>query len=230
MKSYSQNIVIDLEFTQVDQKYKRRTFRQEIIQIGSVRVSPSGEVLDSFSSYVRPEYTSSVSVKVRDLTGIRFRDVYDENSLSVVLGLFREWVGDKGRTRFVTWSENDLKQLRQETSFKEIEFPEAHKRWLDLQKIYPRIMAVGNGKRMSLHSAADWYGIKLSEENLHGALYDARVTAELLRNLLTKDYLIQKNMLTEVMPGQGNSKSASYSIGDKFSSLLALKERLENEG
>ena len=48
MKSYSQNIVIDLEFTQVDQKYKRRTFRQEIIQIGSVRVSPSGEVLDSF--------------------------------------------------------------------------------------------------------------------------------------------------------------------------------------
>lgn len=186
--------------------------------------------MDSFSSYVRPEYTSSVSVKVRDLTGIRFLDVYDENSLSVVLGLFREWVGDKGRTRFVTWSENDLKQLRQETSFKEIEFPEAHKRWLDLQKIYPRIMAVGNGKRMSLHSAADWYGIKLSEENLHGALYDARVTAELLRNLLTKDYLIQKNMLTEVMPGQGNSKSVSYSIGDKFSSLLALKERLENEG
>lgn len=230
MKSYSQNIVIDLEFTQVDQKYKRRTFRQEIIQIGSVRVSPSGEVLDSFSSYVQPEYTSSVSVKVRDLTGIRFRDVYDENPLSVVLGLFREWVGDKGRTRFATWSENDLKQLRQETSFKEIEFPEAHKRWLDLQKIYPRIMAVGNGKMMSLHSAADWYGIKLSEENLHGALYDARVTAELLRNLLTKDYLIQKNMLTEVMPGQGNSKSASYSIGDKFSSLLALKERLENEG
>ena len=52
MKSYSQNIVIDLEFTQVDQKYKRRTFRQEIIQIGSVRVSPAGEVLDSFSSYV----------------------------------------------------------------------------------------------------------------------------------------------------------------------------------
>lgn len=48
MKSYRQNIVIDLEFTQVDQKYKRRTFRQEIIQIGSVRVSPSGEVLDSF--------------------------------------------------------------------------------------------------------------------------------------------------------------------------------------
>lgn len=230
MKSYSQNIVIDLEFTQVDQKYKRRTFRQEIIQIGSVRVSPSGEVLDSFSFYARPEYTSSVSVKVRDLTGIRFRDVYDENPLSVVLGLFREWVGDKGRTRFVTWSENDLKQLRQETLFKQIEFPEAHKRWLDLQKVYPRIMAVGNGKMMSLHSAADWYGIKLSEENLHGALYDARVTAELLRNLLTKDYLIQKNMLTEVMPGQGNSKSASYSIGDKFSSLLALKECLENEG
>ena len=78
--------------------------------------------MDSFSSYVRPEYTSSVSVKVRDLTGIRFRDVYDENPLSVVLGLFREWVGEEGRTRFVTWSENDLKQLRQETTFKGIEF------------------------------------------------------------------------------------------------------------
>ena len=53
-------------------------------------------MLDSFSSYVRPEYTSSVSVRLRDLTGIRFRDVYDDNPLSVVLGPFREWVGDKG--------------------------------------------------------------------------------------------------------------------------------------
>lgn len=149
MKSYSQNIVIDLEFTQVDQKYKRRTFRQEIIQIGSVRVSPSGEVLDSFSSFVRPEYTSSVSVKVRDLTGIRFRDVYDENPLSVVLELFREWVGEEGRTRLLRGAKMNLSSSDKKPHLKRLNFQKLiNDGWISRR--YTRVLwqwAMGKGCR-----------------------------------------------------------------------------------
>lgn len=161
------------------------------------------------------------------MTGIKTSDVCDADSLVDVLAAFRKWVGD-GVTRYVAWSGSDYAQLLKETTSKAIEFPEKTCRWMDLQRVYPRVMDVGNRRQMSLHNAIDWYGIKVDEENLHGALYDARVTAELLSNLLTGDYKEQKQFLLSVMPDQSEAH-ASFTIGDKFSALLALKERLEND-
>lgn len=226
MGRYEQNIVLDLEFTAVDKEKRTRGFGREIIQIGAVRIAPDGAVLDSFSAYVRPEFASRVSPKVQALTGIRTCDVSNADSLEVVLGAFRQWVG-QASTRFVAWSGSDLAQLSQETAYKQLAFPEGDGRWMDLQVVYPRVMGVGNGRDMSLRNAASWYGIKVSEENLHGALYDTRVTAELLRNLITKDYVEQKLSLPAAMPEKACSKPMSFTIGEKFSSLMAFKLGLE---
>lgn len=65
----------------------------------------------------------------------------------------------------------------------------------------------------------------MPKANLHGALYDARLTAELLKYLLTKDYLYQKKTLEAVMPKQ--SKPATTKLADKFASLMQLKSELE---
>lgn len=226
MGRYEQNIVLDLEFTAVDKEKRTRGFGREIIQIGAVRVDPDGAVLDLFSASVRPEFASRVSPKVQALTGIRICDVSNADSLEVVLGAFRQWVG-QASTRFVAWSGSDLAQLSQETAYKQLAFPEGDGRWMDLQVVYPRVMGVGNGRDMSLRNAASWYGIKVSEENLHGALYDTRVTAELLRNLITKDYVEQKLSLPAAMPEKACSKPMSFTIGEKFSSLMAFKFGLE---
>lgn len=223
MKRYDQNIVIDLEFTRVDAVHRQKGFKFEIIQIGAVRVNPDGRIEDSFSAYVKPEYASRVTATVQALTGIKSCDVCTESQLEEVLESFRKWMGD-AHTRFVAWSESDLTQLQSETSFKGIRFPEGDMRWLDLQKVYPRAMGIGNGRRMSLHDASDWCGIKVNEGNLHGAHYDALLTAELLSSLMTKEYIEQKASLTKAL---SHSAPASFTLGDKFASLATLKESLE---
>ena len=226
---YDQNIVLDLEFTPVNRSERTPEFRYEIIQIGAVRVSPQGNVLDNFCIYVKPEFTTLVSRKVQQLTGIRTSDATAGLPIKEALEEFRTWIGEV-HTRFVAWSNSDLVQFVAETNKKKINFPEKNSRWLDLQKIYPRFMDVGNGKCMALHVAADWYGIQVSEEELHGALYDAQVTAELLASLITKDYLKQKHTLAEVMPDAKDAKATTFSIGDKFSALSKLKAELEAKG
>ncbi len=228
--TYSQNIVLDLEFTPIGHEVQTSDFRFEIIQIGAVRVAQDGTVLDSFSSYVKPEFTERVTRRVQRLTGISKWDLQDADSFEVVWEQFRCWV-DEGNTgdsmRFVTWSKTDRAQLRAETAVKGVDFGEDNARWLDLQKIYPRFMGVGDGNQMALRVAADWYGISVSQKNLHGALYDARLTAELFKNLVTKDYLVQKECLAAAMPKDSQTHAITFTIGDKFSALLQLKEQLE---
>lgn len=226
MSRYEQNIVIDLEFTPVDKKSKTKNFKYEIIQIGAVRVSNEGEILDTFNSFVCPEYSNGVSQKVRQLTGITNCDLFDKDGLSDVLAIFREWVGPS-KTRYVAWSDSDLKQLMRETDFKGIFFAERNCRWLDLQKVYPKYMKIGNGRLMSLHTAADWYGVKVSEDLLHGALYDAMITAELMKYLVTGDYKEQMESLASVMPQKAEQAQTTFNLGEKFQALFALKASLE---
>lgn len=226
MSRYTQNIVLDLEFTPVDKAYKANDFQYEIIQIGAVRMSNDGDIVDTFSTYVSPEYSSSVSRKVRQLTGITNSDLMNKDCLSDALEKFREWVGGS-KTRYVAWSGSDLKQFDQETRFKGIDFSEGNCRWLDLQKVYPKFMKVGNGRLMSLHTAADWYGVTISDELLHGALYDALITAELMKYLVTGDYKEQIESLAAVMPQKTEQSQTTFNLGEKFSALLALKSNLE---
>lgn len=226
MSRYEQNIVIDLEFTPVDKRSRTKRFRYEIIQIGAVRMSNDGEIVDTFSSYVSHEYAAGVSRQVRELTGITNGDLFNEDGLADVLSRFRKWVGN-AKTRYIAWSDTDFKQLSVETDRKRIEFPEGSCRWLDLQKVYPKYMKVGNGRLMSLHAAADWYGVKVSEDQLHGALYDARVTAELMKYLITGDYKEQKESLASFMPQKSEAQQTTFNLGEKFSVLFELKASLE---
>lgn len=226
MVGYEQNIVLDLEFTPVFGSERTPSLRFEIIQIGAVRINPEGELIDSFVSYVKPQFVEYVAHYVRRLTGIKSSDLTRQQPIEVVLEKFREWVGSS-KTRFVTWSSSDLLQLTDETANKGIAFPEKDGRWLDLQRIYPRLLCVDDGNSMSLAQAAEWYGISASKKKCHNALYDARLTAQLLSSLLTKDYLIQREFLHVVVPDAAQSSPTTFSIGDKFSALFQLKQELE---
>ncbi|MDO4443441.1 MAG: 3'-5' exonuclease [Slackia sp.] len=223
---YEQNIVMDLEFTKPTDEAVRSALRFEIIQIGAVRVDAYGNALDTFDSYVRPRYASDIAWKVKQLTGISRSDVCDADCLEDVMGRFLDWVGDSP-TRIVTWSRNDFKQLSSETRFKGLPFSLGDMRWLDLQKIYPRLMGVGRkGRDMALKTAAEWYGVEVADDLLHGALYDATVTAELLRRIMTGDYLKQKNVFSEVMCAPSEHEVLSANVGGRFAGLLDLKASL----
>lgn len=224
---YEQNIVLDLEFTRAGKAARQEGLRCEIIQFGAVRVSPDGTAADSFECFVRPQTTGCITWQVQRLTGISWSDVASAEPFEKSLADFREWVGG-ATTRFVTWSPSDLQQLIDESAYKTLDFPFARNRWFDLQKVYPRLMGVRKKRgQVRLVDAAEWYcGGEVVREQLHGAPYDAAVTAELFRLLKTGEYLAQKNMLADIVPAQGKHEVLSENLGDRFADLAKLRDEL----
>lgn len=221
--AYDQNIVVDLEFTPSIRNARKHGVRQvyEVIEIGAVRVSPDGRVLDEFRCLVRPDMATSVSGKVRRLTGITTRMLEDAPNFAQALLLFSEWVG-KGRTRMVAWSENDKAQIVSECGMKEIEIPANMRRWMDLQRVFPRAMDMrGRHKRMSLHDAFAWFDRELSGDCEHRALADAEHAAELLVALIRGEHLEHKRAVEAAMT---NTQSCSYN--PMAGALAGLLERM----
>ena len=199
--AYDQNIVVDLEFTPSIRNARKHGVSQvyEVIEIGAVRVSADGRVQDEFRCLVRPEMASSVSSRVCRLTGITTRMLKDAPNFAEALSLFSEWVG-KRRTRMVAWSENDKAQIVSECSVKGIEMPANMRRWMDLQRVFPRAMDMrGRHKCMSLHDAFAWFDRELSADCEHQALADAEHTAELLIALIKGEHLEHKRALEAAM-------------------------------
>ena len=224
---YEQNVVLDLEFTQAGPAARDAGLRCEVIQFGAVRVDGNGEAGDTFECFVRPQTIGSITRKVQRLTGIRWSDVAPAEPFEQGLAAFQAWVGDAS-TRFVTWSPSDLQQLMQESAYKKIAMPFAHERWFDLQKVYPRLMGVRKKRgQVRLVDAAEWYcGGEVKREQLHGAPYDAAVTAELFRLLKTGEYLAQKSMLADIVPAQGTHEVLSENLGARFAALAKLRDEL----
>ena len=177
---YACNVVIDLEFTPVPRRLRQGTgLAQEIIEVGAVKLSKDGTPCGEFSHMVKPTLASGVSGKVHRMTGIGDEDLTCARPLGEVLQALAAWIGP-GRVRMVTWSESDLRQIREECAAKGIEHG-LPGRWLDIQRLYPRLMDRGHRRKVALGEAADWLGIANDRSAAHRALYDAQVTAEIFR-------------------------------------------------
>ena len=79
----TKRVVIDLEMCKVPQIYrsKDRSLSMEIIQIGAVLMNENNDILDEYSSYVKPEY-GVVDNFIKGLTGIREADVKKAQGLA----------------------------------------------------------------------------------------------------------------------------------------------------
>ena len=228
MQHMYQNIVVDLEFAPTPREVGRHGLRNEVIEIGAVKVDAAGAAVDTFCRRVRPEHVEHIAPWVVSLTGIHDADVRDAEPFAAVVGQFAAWAGTAAnRVRLVTWSGTDRSQIEKECAFKDVEQPLQMRRWLDLQRIYPRLMGVGDRRRlMSLKTAADWTGAALNADSAHQALYDAQVTAELLRQLVTGEYRQQRKALAENMGAPAHDEELTASLGSRCSGLGELYREL----
>ena len=224
--AYDQQIVIDLEFSRIPKGHRRQGLKNEIIQIGAVRITDDGKLADSFCCFVKPQFHWDIPHFITQLTGITTADVHDADTLDVALQKFGEWIGP-GRTRMVAWSDSDRNQIRKECATKDLPVPAQMTRWLNLQRVYPRIMEVGNGNLMPLHTAADWYGVAMDEELSHGALYDAQVTAQLLLLILSGEYKQHRSVLDNcLVSAEEASQPLTSNLGSRFAGLADLYRQL----
>lgn len=175
-------VILDLEMCNVP-KAKRREgiyLRNEVIQIGAVRLNEELEICDSFVSFVKPEY-GVIDEVIENLTGIRESDVCDAPVFESVMGKFLAWLPEDAV--LVSWSGNDELQIRKECGAKDLFFDRLtplFRTWIDCQKTFDDIMdtSLCYGLSDALNVSSIAY-----DHNVHDALVDAKNTALLFAKM-----------------------------------------------
>ncbi len=188
---YKYHIILDLEMNPVSKSHKIAfdVLRKEIIEIGAVKLNEKLEVIDTFDIFVKPEFNYQVTPYITKLTGIKSSSTMKADYFEKALKDLVAWIGDDENTRIYSWSDNDLTQIKTECEFKGVPFPSNMKRWLDVQKVFPRLMQFSDiKKRMALCEAIKYFDIEIDKKKVHNALYDAELTSELLISLLNGEY------------------------------------------
>ena len=219
--SYECQIVVDFEFNPTDREY-RGLLRNEIIEIGAIKLNSCLEEIGRFSCLVKPEFAAHIDSRITKLTGIRDEDVREAACFADALQLFAAWAGP-ARCRVLSWSDSDLIQLEDECWAKEIEFPAVFSRWMDFQLVWQRIIHYPARMRLSLKMAADMAKLGQDSRLAHRALYDTEITTQLLRLTRDREYIrdvaVAKSLVsTEV---HHSSCSIGAACGDALSSLMA---------
>ena len=209
------HVVLDVEMCRVQMRSTRFPYRHEIIQIGAVKLSDSYEIVDEFSTYVRPRY-GKVDFFIKDLTGITEQMVKQAPDIEEALQRMVQWVGED-EADFYSWSDTDYYQIRneilckcQENACWDLFLNQTN--WVDYQAKFserlesPRALKLaealgfrGDEIMFSSNEALDLAEID-PEGHLHDGLADAYNTARLIAKLETqKDYrmLIERNRTRE---------------------------------
>lgn len=217
--TYASNVVLDLEFTPAGHTGRAQRLTDEIIEVGAVKVSPEGRVVGEFSQLVKPTLTKGVGGFVHHLTGIGNEDLVRAWPLEEVLSAFAAWVGPGAR--MVTWSPTDRLQLTRECATKGLDAAALPRRWLDIQRLYPRLAGIAR-RAVKLEEAASWCGIPFEANRAHRALYDAQMTAELFRMMLAGDLAAQREAMSSQVKSPSDEKPLSSTLGGSCGGLAEL--------
>ena len=88
--NFARQIVLDFEFAPVPKQRQRRGLRNEIIEVGAVKLDYHGNVMGEFSQFVQTEFTEGVAFPVRELTGISAVDTAMADPLYMVIKRLRD--------------------------------------------------------------------------------------------------------------------------------------------
>ena len=111
-------IIFDLEATCWEEGYKLGRDDSEIIEIGAVKVNrETGDVIDTFQSFIRPHFHPMLSDYCMNLTSIKQEDVYNAELLEVILPQFNDWIGDYN-DYIMSWGHYDKNIIMKECKLK----------------------------------------------------------------------------------------------------------------
>ncbi len=205
------SIFIDLEMNTTDTRLvRRKKLKNEVIEIGAVRMDDAFHPLDRFRIFVRPQYNGVIERKIDKLTGISNGAVSDAVSLPEALDALEAWCGSDGYEIYA-WSTSDLCQLRKECGFKGIDsvFLDEMVQWHDFQEDFRQML--GEKNILSLSNAMHRAGLE-PEGSLHDASWDAYNSARLMETAYSEDFAVDL----------ANAQDACYQEAPKIQGGLPL--------
>lgn len=189
---------------------RRKKLKNEVIEIGAVRMDDAFHPLDRFRIFVRPQYNGVIERKIDKLTGISNGAVSDAVSLPEALDALEAWCGSDGYEIYA-WSTSDLCQLRKECGFKGIDsvFLDEMVQWHDFQEDFRQML--GEKNILSLSNAMHRAGLE-PEGSLHDASWDAYNSARLMETAYSEDFAVDL----------ANAQDACYQEAPKIQGGLPL--------
>ncbi len=150
----------------------------EIIEIGAVKFGTGGEIIDTLKIFIAPKYYKKMNWNVARLTGISESDIRSGLPFLTAVDRFMEWSGKD--TIFLTWSNNDLRLMRQNLRVYGRDPKEYFEHIFDLQQMFDN-QILHEGRSCGLSEAL----LMVGEEGMeaHDALHDAVNTYTVCRHL-----------------------------------------------
>ena len=179
-------IVLDMEWNQSYPRILNETTKKkskpknEIIEIGAVKLNEKLECVDTFKSLVKPVYIKKLNDHVKRLTGITAEMLREGEYFPEVIWDFRDWCGED--RVILTWGYDDIPMLNSCLKMYRLEADWIGE-WYNLQVIFNAQTDGGKNQR-SLASAMEYFNCAIDEEHpQHDALNDAYYTAMVCRCL-----------------------------------------------
>jgi Inhibitor of the KinA pathway to sporulation, predicted exonuclease len=174
-------IVFDLEFNMFF-KFKEGDkanpdLKNEIIQIGAVKLNEKLERVDEFNFLIKPKIYKRINPFVKKKINIDTSQIVRRRSFIEVIESFNSWLGNE--SVLCSWGQDDILGMRDNCLFfnyKDLSFD----RFINIQQVYMNYQ--GLTKQPSLESAVEDLEIE-KDSPFHDALSDASYTSDVFRKI-----------------------------------------------
>ena len=189
-------VIMDLEWNNSYNKY-RKSFVNEILEIGAVMVNDELEVIDTFSVIIRSQLIKKLSGRVKNLTHITNEDMTSGVSFQRAVSDFSKWIGSRNCI-FMSWGNSDIRVLYDNYSMfcKTTGIPFLTQ-YLDLQKYCQSFIVSASNQQISLVNAAIEMGIDISDCKFHRALEDSLLGLRCLKKCFNRDHVLNQAVICD---------------------------------
>jgi len=182
-------IITDLEWNGAFSK-KAHGYFNEIIDVGAVAFDEDMREIGTFHRTINPVISKKLSSVVKELTHITQEELEEHGgTFDSVMAAFAQWAGEDAV--ILTWSNTDVLVLVENFSFfkKKPHIP-FMAYYADVQPYCQQRMGVDTSQQMGLSRACEQLGISAEESELHRALDDAKLTANVFATLFEKESFV----------------------------------------
>ncbi len=201
----------------------------ELIEIGAVKLDENLQEISRFSVLIKSTFSKKLSSRFQRLTNITTEEMLSQGmTFEQAVSLYSEWAGTDAVT--MTWSNSDLYVLLENFRLrKRISTVPIIGKYLDLQKYVQNemIMLEHNiTSQISVSNAALMLGIAIDGIDLHRALDDSLLCAEILRKVYNKERMHTYIIDTSAPDYYSRLTFKAYIIRD-INSPLVNKKKME---
>ena len=177
-------VVLDLEWNGA---YCKKTggFFNEIIEIGAVRLNDNFTIAARFDAVIRPCINRKLTRWVSELTGYTDEQMKGGTTFTAAMERFHTFAGDA--PVLLTWSTTDLLVLMENCRYYygDDRIPNAAG-YMDLQAYAQQRMQLGTAQQVGLSKFADLLGMPSDMLELHHAIDDSVLSAQILGRVYEK--------------------------------------------